>query len=114
MSGYADGRRVEWAVIHYLTANGYDTIRASSSKGCADCIGFKPGQVVLVNVKRTTPPGPGERADLLRVAGHLPCAVPLVALGPVSRLSFRRLTGAGPHDWLPWTPDELDPIGDPR
>jgi hypothetical protein len=107
MSGYSDGRRIEWAVVHRLTEDGYECTRAASSKGVADVIGIKPGQVVLVNVKRTTPPGPGERAALLRVAGHLPCAVPLVALGPASRLSFRRLTGPGPAQWVPWTADEV-------
>lgn len=109
MTGYHDGRRVEWAVCHDLEENGYDIVRASSSKGCADVVGFKTGQVVLVNVKRTTPPGPDERAALLRVAACLPgVAVPLVALKPLRQpLMYRRLTGAGAKEWQPWTPDEL-------
>jgi hypothetical protein len=106
VSGYEAGRRVEWAVIRDLQVNGYETVRAASSKGVADVVAFKPGQVLLVNVKRTTPPGPVERADLLRVAGYVP-AVPLVALGPVSRVTYRELTGVGPSDWQPWTPDEV-------
>ena len=106
MSGYRQGRDVEYDVVHYLTENGYDVTRAASSKGFADVCGIKPGQVVLVNVKRTTPPGPSERADLLRVAGHLPCALPLVALGR-PRLHFRLLTGPGPREWVPWTADEV-------
>ena len=113
MSGYRQGRDVEWAVVHRLTEDGYECTRAASSKGVADVIGIKPGQVVLVSVKRTTPPGPSERADLLRVAGHLPCALPLVALGR-PRLHFRRLTGPGPAEWVPWTADELDPTLEDR
>lgn len=106
MSAYSDGRRVEYAVIHTLTDNGYECLRAASSKGVADVVAFKPGEALFVNVKRTTPPGPAERADLLRVAGFIG-AVPLVALGPVSRLAFRELTGPGPADWVPWSPDEF-------
>lgn len=109
MSGYSDGRRVEYAVIHDLYDNGYDHIRGASSKGFADIVAVKPGQVLIVNVKRTTMPGPAERADLLRVAAHLPgVAVPLVALKPLRQgLTYRRLTGPGPKQWEPWTPDEV-------
>ena len=110
MSGYTQGRDVEYAVVHHLADNGYDTVRAASSKGLADVVAIKPGQVCLVNVKRTTPPGPAERADLIRVAKCLPgVGVPLVALGPVSQLTFRRLTGPGPGDWVPWHADQIAP-----
>ena len=109
MSGYSLGRDVEYAVIHDLVGNGYEHQRGASSKGFADVVAIKPGQILFVNVKRTTPPGPGERADLLRVAGYLPGAgVPLVALGPASRVTYRRLTGPGPQQWEPWTPDEIE------
>ena len=108
MSGYSDGRVVEYAAIHRVTDNGYEHMRGASSKGFCDVLAIKPGEVLFINVKRTTPPGPAERADLLRVAGHLPgVGVPLVALGPASRVTFRRLTGPGPHEWVPWTPDEI-------
>lgn len=108
MSGYSMGRDVEYAVIHDLTNNGYVCTRAASSKGAADVIAIKPGQVLLVSVKRTTPPGPFERGELLGVARMLPSVgVPIVALGPASRLTYRLLTGAGPKSWKPWTPDEV-------
>jgi Holliday junction resolvase len=112
VSGYSEGRRVEYAAIDYLRANGYDTVRAASSKGLADVVAIKPGQVLLVNCKRTTMPGPSERADLLRIAASLPgVGVPLVALHPRREpLTFRRLTGAGPKDWTPWTPDDIEDI----
>lgn len=109
MSAYGDGRRIEYAVTADLRDNGYDLIRASSSKGVADVIAFKPGQVLLVNVKRTTMPGPDERANLLRIAAYLPgYAIPLVALKPLrQQLQYRRLHGPGPKAWTVWTPDEI-------
>jgi hypothetical protein len=108
MSGYSDGVRVEHAVIHELTRDGYHTVRAASSKGMADVVAVKDGQVLFINVKRTTPPGPKERAQLLAVAACLPgVGVPIVALGPASRVTYRRLTGHGPRDWVPWTSDEV-------
>ena len=112
MSGYSDGRRVEYAVILRLHDDGYLVSRGASSKGdLGDVVAVKPGQVLFVNVKRTTPPGPAERASLIRVADCLPgVGVPLVALGPASRVTFRRLTGTGPQDWTPWTPDEIGDV----
>ena len=108
MSGYSLGRAVEYAVMHDLTENGYLCTRAASSKGVADVIAIKEGQVLLVNVKRTDPPGPVERTSLVGVARMLPgVGVPLVALGPASQLTYRRLTGVGAKAWEPWTPDEI-------
>jgi Holliday junction resolvase len=109
MSSYHDGRRVEYAVCHDLADNGYRVTRAASSKGFADVIAIKPGQILLVNVKRTRMPGRLERLDLLMDAGFVDGGggVPLVALGPASKLTYRRLTGPGPADWEPWTPDEI-------
>jgi hypothetical protein len=109
VSSYSDGVRVEHAVIDHLRANGYDTVRAASSKGLADVVAVKPGQVLFVNCKRTTPPGPAERAALLRVAAHLPgIALPIVALKPLRQpLQYRVLLGVAPKAWAMWTPDEL-------
>lgn len=109
MSRYSEGVRVERIVIHDLQANGYETTRAASSKGVADCIAIKEGQVLLVNIKRTTNPGPGERATLLSIAALIPgILIPLVAMKPTRQpLTYRRLTGPRPGDWEPWTPDEL-------
>lgn len=109
MSSYHDGRRIEYAVCHDLADNGYRVTRAASSKGFADVIAVKLRQILFVNVKRTTMPGPDERFELLGAASLLypGIAVPLVALGPASKLTYRRLTGPGPTDWVPWTPDEI-------
>jgi hypothetical protein len=112
MSDYNQGRRVEYAVIHDLQQAGYETIRAASSKGLADVVAIKEGQVLLVNCKRTTMPGPGERADLLRIAAMLPfIAVPIVALHPFRLpLVYRQLTGPGPKDWAPWPLDFAEAV----
>jgi Archaeal holliday junction resolvase (hjc) len=112
MSGYSEGVRIEHIVIHDLQANGYETTRAASSKGVADVIAIKAGQVLLVNVKRTTPPGPAERKDLLRVAALLPgVCVPLVALKPKGcPLTYRRLYGPKPIDWHAWSPDFVEAV----
>lgn len=110
MSGYRQGRDVEYAVIHHLAENGYDTIRAASSKGLADVCAFKPGQGLLVNCKRSRMPGPAERADLIRISRLLPGLLPLVALKPPREpLMFRLLTGYGASDWTPWTADFIPP-----
>jgi hypothetical protein len=111
-SGYVLGRQVEWAVIHDLQDNGYGCTRAASSKGICDVMAIKPGQILLINVKRTTPPGPAERAELWRRACQLNTpeyriAWPLVALGPATNVTYRELTGTGPSDWVAWTPDEV-------
>jgi Holliday junction resolvase len=108
VSSYSEGVRVEHAVIDHLRANGYDTVRAASSKGLADVVAVKPGQILFVNCKRTTPPGPAEREALLRVASHLPgIALPIVALKPLRQpLQYRVLLGAAPKAWAVWTPDE--------
>ena len=108
MSSYHDGRRIEYAVCHDLADNGYRVTRAASSKGFADVIAIKPGQILYVNVKRSRMPGRLERLDLLMDAGFVSDAVPLVALKPTRKpLEYRRLTGPGPADWEPWTPDEI-------
>ena len=109
MSAYSDGRRVEWAVVHDLAANGYETTRAASSKGFSDVVAIKPGQVLIVNCKRTTMPGPAERKHVLRVAGMLPgVGVPLVALKPKGQpLTYWHLCGPAFNEWTPWSPDEI-------
>jgi Holliday junction resolvase len=109
MSGYSDGRRIEYAAIDRLEADGYEVTRAASSKGFADVTAIKPGEILFVSVKRTRNDSPAGRAKLLRIAGFFPgIAVPIVAIGPASRLQFRELVGVGPKEWRAWTPDYVE------
>ena len=106
MSGYAQGRRVEYHVRDRLIADGYEVTRAASSKGTADLIAIKAGQVLLVNVKRTTLPSPAERRELVRVARLLPgVALPIIARG--RRLLLVTDDGSDPRACVEWTPDEV-------
>ena len=109
MSSYHDGRRVEYAVMHDLTENGYLCTRAASSKGVADVIAFKAGQVLLVSVKRTSTPGVAERLALLRVAALLPgVAAPVLARKPPRQpISYHLMNAGTPRTWPAWTPDEV-------
>lgn len=104
---YQQGVRVERLVILDLKANGYETVRAASSKGAADVVAIKAGQVLIVSCKRTKMPGPAERADLLRVADLIPnVGVPLVALKPLRQpLEYRKLHGPRASQWCQWSPD---------
>ena len=111
MTKYNDGRRFEWKVRDDLTAQGYDVIRSAGSKSKVDLLAFKPGQVLLVQVKRK--PGalaPAERMELLRLAALLPTvALPVQAYQPAPRrpIAYAVLTGPGPRDRRPWMPDEV-------
>lgn len=106
MSGYAAGRRVEYRWSHYFQDNGYEVQRAASSKGVADLIAIKPGQVLLVNVKATALPSPAERRELARVAAMLPgVAVPVIARG--RRLLRVTDDGTDPKAVVPFTVEEV-------
>ena len=118
MSGYTQGREVEYAVIHELTDLGWLCTRGASSKGVADVIAIGPtspygtsdqfmraADVALINVKRTTQPGPLERHRLIAAADRSPgMLLPVVAIGPASHVTYRLLTGLGPKDWIEWEP----------
>ena len=105
-SGYHLGRAVEYRVADRLRADGYEIQRAASSKGIADLIAIKPGQVLLVSVKRTALPGPAERRELVRVARMLPgVAVPVIARGR----TLLRITddGTSAKACIPFALDEV-------
>jgi Holliday junction resolvase len=108
MTHYRRGRTFEHKVKAALEADGYWTQLAPGSKG-VDAVAIKPGQLLLVSVKRTngTIP-PAERAELLRIA-ELTGGVPVVAHQPQPRrpIKYRRLTGPGPREWVEFTPDEV-------
>lgn len=107
MTNYNAGRRFEYRVRDHLTAEGYDVIRSAGSKTKVDLVAFKPGQVLLVQCKHNGRISPPERRELLRVASHLPAAVPVVAFMQARKLVLVRLTGPGPKDRTDWTVDEV-------
>jgi len=51
MSNYVKGRRREYRTQQILEAAGYETIRAASSKGLADVVAVRAGDVRFVSVK---------------------------------------------------------------
>jgi Holliday junction resolvase len=108
VSHYRTGREFERRVKGALERDGYWVQLAPGSKG-VDAVAIKPGQILLVSVKRTNGTiRPAERLALLVVAGHTG-GLPVVAHQPIPRrpIQYRRLTGPGPKDWQPWTPDEV-------
>lgn len=103
---YEAGHRLELAVVTHLRAEGYDVLRTAGSKGAVDVVAFKPGQVLLIQAKTNGTCPPAERAEVRRIAALLPgVGVPIVASRP--GVTFRRLTGTGPKDWVAWTADEV-------
>lgn len=94
MSHYAAGTRFEHKVRDHLIANGYEIMRAAGSKGSTkiDLIAIKPGELLLIQCKRTGLIGPAEWNRVFEVAGWVG-AVPLVAAnGPRGRgVVFERL-----------------------
>jgi hypothetical protein len=123
---YEQGRRFAYRVSQALAADGYSIIRSAGSKTKVDIVAFKDmarhrlldgsmwpdrSELLFVQAKKangTCPPA--ERIELLRLAG-MARALPIVAYQPQPRkpIAYRRLTGPGPKDWQPWTPDEVAP-----
>jgi Holliday junction resolvase len=106
VTNYDAGTRFERETRHHLERNGYWVIKAAGSKGKADLVAIKPGQVLIVQCKRSGICPPAERAEVRRIAALLPhVGVPLVASRP--GVTFRELTGNGPKEWRPWVADEI-------
>ena len=122
MSQYRRGADFERRVRDALEADGYEVIRSAGSKTKVDLLGFKVDQLLLIQCKRTDgyiPPD--DRLALLALAQMIqprpyigtptPDALAVIAYQPKPRkpIAYRRLTGPGPKDWQPWTPDEVAP-----
>lgn len=92
MSHYSDGRRDEYKARDDLQANGYSVIRSAGSKGAVDLIAVKPGEVLFVQVKRTTAPGPSAWNALWELASWAG-AIPVLATTPLRKpVGYQRLT----------------------
>lgn len=95
---YRAGRAFEYKVRDNLTENGYAVVRAAGSKGGtkADLVAFKPGQVLLVQVKKNDKPlTAAEWNRLVEVASWIDGAVAVWAeKGPRGRgVVYTRLLG---------------------
>jgi len=113
MTNYRGGADFEREVRSALAKDGYILIiRSAGSKTKVDLVAFKPDQVLFIQCKRNGVCPPAERAALLRFAALLPgVGVPLVASRP--KITYRRLTGPGPKQWVPWVSDDLILFGFP-
>ena len=116
--------KLELETRHQLEADGYWCIRPGGSKGAADIVAAKPKpppdaladwlivlpEWLFVQCKESGTVSPAERGRLVELAGSLG-AVALVACwgtgGPRGgrTVEYRQLTGPGPRDWQPWTPN---------
>ena len=116
MSGYSDGRKLEYATVAALEADGYWCIRAAGSKGLSDIVAMKAGPVLgmasetlFVQCKLTGAMTPGERnslSSLARQLGGVAVCARWAKEGRAARtVEFRELTGPGPRDWRPWSAD---------
>jgi Holliday junction resolvase len=110
MTKYDDGYRLECAARNAMRVNGYLVIRSAGSKGAADLVCLKKGEILFVQAKKSAGQmTPGERARLIEMADLVqgfPLAARWAKEGRAARtVAFEKLTGAGPHDLAPWTPD---------
>jgi Holliday junction resolvase len=110
VSKYSDGYRLECAARDVLRDNGYEVFRSAGSKGAADLICFKPGEVLFVQAKKSAGQmSPGERSKLLKLAaliGGTPIAARWDKTGNAARtVAFDELIGPGPKDYVNWSPD---------
>jgi holliday junction resolvase Hjr len=109
---YEQGRRFAYRVSQALAADGYSIIRSAGSKTKVDIVAFKQNQMLFIQAKKSTGTIPAaERVELLKLSRYGLRAIPLVAhsTGLRKPIAYRRLTGPGPRDWQPWTPDEAAP-----
>jgi Holliday junction resolvase len=117
VSGYSDGRKLEYAAMASLEADGYWCIRAAGSKGHADIVAIKPGpvlgmaaEILVVQCKVSGIMGPAERKTLVALARDLGATAVCARWAPAGprggrAAEFRELTGPGPKDWRPWSAD---------
>ena len=115
VSGYSDGRKLEYAAQADLEADGYWCKRSPGSKGKDDVLALKGSltlgnlELLFVQCKLAGTMGPGERHALAALAvqlgGTALCARWAKEGRAARTVEFRELTGPGPKDWRPWTAD---------
>ena len=108
-TNYRRGYAFEMLVVRDLKRHGYWTITSRGSKGKVDILGLKRGEVVLVQAKRDGQCPPAERSALLLLARQTG-GRPIVANKPPRGITYRELTGPGPKEHQPWTPDQYGDV----
>jgi Holliday junction resolvase len=110
MSAYSRGMVLERRVVHTLEADGYYVISAKGSKGVADHIAIKAGQILVVQDKLTDRLDPEPWNALVDLADRIG-GLPIFVHRDGRNLVWWRLTGrkvprgAAPRE--PWTADEV-------
>ena len=117
MTAYQMGNYYERRTAVLFRHDGYEVWQTRGSKGAADLIALKPGQICLVQVKSGTKQISGEQWNaLFRLAAGLQ-ALPIVAdwkdgSGRGRSMALRRITARhvpGSH-WWPCEPWHLDAL----
>lgn len=110
------GKAAEARARADCTTNGYQLVTSQLSRGPADFLAGKPGQLLAVQVKRTLRSGGGIGVDewnaLVTFAGTFG-AIPVVAICPPRRpVAWWRITGRkdGSGRRQPWEPMVLDEV----
>jgi len=115
VTNYRNGATFERQIAARLTEDGYLVVRAAGSKGIADLVALKFGQVLLVNVKL---PGagavpPAEWNELFAAAEQIGAVALVVSRPKRGAKAWQRITapktgvrGVKPP-CVPWRADEL-------
>jgi hypothetical protein len=95
VNAYAQGKRLEYKVQNELRELGFVTMRAAGSKGAVDIMAVRPGELLFVQVKRTTPPGPAPwnlLYDMADWCGGIPVLATCLPYKPITyeRIVFRK------------------------
>src|SRR5262249_2237540 len=104
------GVRLEYDVIGFFGARGFDTTRSAGSKGAKDVIAARVGTLLYIQCKRSKRPIPVEEWNALIDASEGAGAVPLLAPrrpGKPSEL-FRLLPRRKPRSRL--RPTDMEPF----
>jgi Holliday junction resolvase len=78
MSNYKRGRNFEYEVRDYYRALGYYVVRSANSKGLADLVALKKGEVLLIQCKLNGLIGSKERKEFVELAEKVG-AKPIIA-----------------------------------
>lgn len=110
VTNYRNGAELERAAKHLLEDNGYFVVKAGGSKGAADLVALKPGEILLVQCKTDGYLRPGERLALVELAADL-AAIPLTGEwhkeGRAAREVRFRFAGGCREVWSPdWALEE--------